>query len=50
MPEGFNVNPKMVSQLARRAKMGEGEVPMDWAFGRGGGLGFARARRHTRAT
>jgi 2-oxoglutarate dehydrogenase E1 component len=33
VPEGFHVNPKMVGQLARRAKMGEGEVPMDWAFG-----------------
>jgi 2-oxoglutarate dehydrogenase E1 component len=32
VPEDFNVNPKMVSQLARRAKMGEGEVQMDWAF------------------
>ncbi|MFI5202162.1 MAG: hypothetical protein ACHQNE_07230, partial [Candidatus Kapaibacterium sp.] len=25
--------PKMVSQLARRTKMGEGSVPADWAFG-----------------
>ncbi|MDQ3135277.1 MAG: multifunctional oxoglutarate decarboxylase/oxoglutarate dehydrogenase thiamine pyrophosphate-binding subunit/dihydrolipoyllysine-residue succinyltransferase subunit, partial [Acidobacteriota bacterium] len=33
VPEGFSVNPKMVSQLARRAKMGEGGAPMDWAFG-----------------
>jgi 2-oxoglutarate dehydrogenase E1 component len=33
VPEGFHVNPKMVGQLARRAKMGEGEMPMDWAFG-----------------
>jgi 2-oxoglutarate decarboxylase len=32
VPEGFNINPKMVGQLARRAKMGEGQVPMDWAF------------------
>ena len=32
VPEGFNLNPKMVSQLARRAKMGEGVLPMDWAF------------------
>lgn len=32
VPEGFNINPKMVGQLARRAKMGEGSVPMDWAF------------------
>jgi 2-oxoglutarate dehydrogenase E1 component len=32
VPEGFNVNPKMVSQLARRAKMGEGGAPLDWAF------------------
>jgi 2-oxoglutarate dehydrogenase E1 component len=32
VPHGFNLNPKMVSQLARRAKMGEGTLPMDWAF------------------
>jgi len=32
VPEGFNVNPKMVGQLARRAKMGDGSVPIDWAF------------------
>ncbi|MDT4898349.1 MAG: multifunctional 2-oxoglutarate metabolism enzyme [Acidobacteriota bacterium] len=32
VPEGFNINPKMVGQLARRAKMGEGASPMDWAF------------------
>jgi len=32
VPEGFNVNPKMVGQLARRAKMGEGSLPIDWAF------------------
>ncbi|MGH9819148.1 MAG: hypothetical protein ACRD43_03170, partial [Pyrinomonadaceae bacterium] len=33
VPEGFHINPKMVGQLARRAKMGAGEAPMDWAFG-----------------
>ena len=33
VPEGFHINPKMVSQLARRAKMGEGTLPFDWAFG-----------------
>ena len=32
VPEGFNLNPKMVSQLARRPKMGAGTLPMDWAF------------------
>src|SRR5258706_10505509 len=32
VPEGFNLNPKMVSQLARRAKMGEGALALDWAF------------------
>jgi len=32
VPEAFNLNPKMVGQLARRAKMGEGAVPLDWAF------------------
>ena len=28
VPEGFNINPKMVGQLARRAKMGEGQVAL----------------------
>ncbi len=32
VPEGFQINPKMVGQLARRAKMGGGETPMDWGF------------------
>ncbi len=32
VPEGFNINPKMVNQLGRRAKMGSGEAPMDWGF------------------
>ena len=32
VPEGFHVNPKMVGQLARRAKMGDGSMPLDWAF------------------
>jgi len=32
VPDGFSINPKMVGQLARRAKMGDGEVPMDWGF------------------
>jgi 2-oxoglutarate dehydrogenase E1 component len=32
VPDDFHINPKMVSQLAKRAKMGDGEVPMDWAF------------------
>src|SRR5207253_221128 len=32
VPQGFNINPKMVGQLARRAKMGEGQAPFDWAF------------------
>jgi 2-oxoglutarate dehydrogenase E1 component len=31
VPAGFHVNPKMVSQLARRAKMAEGAQPLDWA-------------------
>ncbi|MDQ1525141.1 MAG: multifunctional 2-oxoglutarate metabolism enzyme [Pyrinomonadaceae bacterium] len=33
VPQGFNINPKMVSQLARREKMGAGQLPLDWAFG-----------------
>ena len=32
VPEGFNLNPKMVSQLARRAKMSVGVLAVDWAF------------------
>ena len=32
VPEDFHIHPKMVGQLARRAKMGEGETPMDWGF------------------
>jgi 2-oxoglutarate dehydrogenase E1 component len=39
VPEGFHINPKMVGQLARRAKMGTGEVPMDWAFGEAMAIG-----------
>jgi 2-oxoglutarate dehydrogenase E1 component len=31
VPSGFNLNPKMVSQLARRAKMAEGAQPLDWS-------------------
>src|SRR5204862_3726570 len=34
VPEGFHINPKMVGQLARRAKMGAGEAPMDWGLRR----------------
>ncbi len=32
VPAEFHVNPKMVGQLARREKMGAGDLPMDWAF------------------
>jgi 2-oxoglutarate decarboxylase len=32
VPETFHINSKMVGQLARRAKMGSGETPMDWGF------------------
>jgi 2-oxoglutarate dehydrogenase E1 component len=39
VPEGFNINPKMVGQLARRAKMGEGTLPIDWAFAEAAALG-----------
>jgi 2-oxoglutarate dehydrogenase E1 component len=39
VPEGFHLNPKMVSQLARRAKMGAGTVPSDWAFAEALALG-----------
>ncbi len=30
VPPGFHLNPKMVQQLARRAKMSEGALPLDW--------------------
>ncbi len=33
IPPGFNLNPKMVGQMSRRAKMGSGETPIDWGFG-----------------
>ncbi|HQZ96266.1 MAG TPA: multifunctional oxoglutarate decarboxylase/oxoglutarate dehydrogenase thiamine pyrophosphate-binding subunit/dihydrolipoyllysine-residue succinyltransferase subunit [Pyrinomonadaceae bacterium] len=39
VPEDFNINPKMVGQLAKRAKMGAGEVPMDWGFGEAMAIG-----------
>jgi 2-oxoglutarate decarboxylase len=35
VPAGFNLNPKMVQQLARRAKMTEGSQPLDWATAEG---------------
>ena len=39
VPDNFHINPKMVGQLARRAKMGSSEVPMDWAFGEAMAMG-----------
>ncbi len=39
VPAGFNLNPKMVQQLARKAKMAEGSVPLDWATAEGLALG-----------
>lgn len=39
VPEGFNVNPKMVNQLGRRAKMGDGSLPIDWAFAEAAAFG-----------
>ncbi|HKP85489.1 MAG TPA: multifunctional oxoglutarate decarboxylase/oxoglutarate dehydrogenase thiamine pyrophosphate-binding subunit/dihydrolipoyllysine-residue succinyltransferase subunit [Blastocatellia bacterium] len=30
VPRGFNLNPKIVGLLARRAKMVDGEAPVDW--------------------
>ena len=32
VPRGFNLNPKIVSLLGRRAKMVEGESPVDWGM------------------
>ena len=46
VPDGFNVNPKMVGQLARRAKMGADEVPMDWGFGEAMAIGSLVVEGH----
>ncbi|MGH9845554.1 MAG: 2-oxoglutarate dehydrogenase E1 component, partial [Blastocatellia bacterium] len=35
LPQGFTINPKMVGQMSRRAKMGDGETPVDWGFAEG---------------
>ncbi|MBO0721389.1 MAG: multifunctional oxoglutarate decarboxylase/oxoglutarate dehydrogenase thiamine pyrophosphate-binding subunit/dihydrolipoyllysine-residue succinyltransferase subunit [Blastocatellia bacterium] len=35
IPQGFTINPKMVGQMSRRAKMGAGEMPIDWGFAEG---------------
>ncbi|MFN0110249.1 MAG: multifunctional oxoglutarate decarboxylase/oxoglutarate dehydrogenase thiamine pyrophosphate-binding subunit/dihydrolipoyllysine-residue succinyltransferase subunit, partial [Blastocatellia bacterium] len=35
VPQGFTINPKMVSQMSRRAKMGSGEIAIDWGFAEG---------------
>jgi 2-oxoglutarate decarboxylase len=35
VPQGFTINPKMVGQMSRRAKMGSGETPIDWGFAEG---------------
>jgi 2-oxoglutarate dehydrogenase E1 component len=35
LPAGFTINPKMSGQMARRAKMGADETPMDWGFAEG---------------
>src|SRR5262249_16378612 len=32
VPRGFNLNPKIVGLLTRRAKMVEGEAPVDWGM------------------
>ncbi|HET9531084.1 MAG TPA: 2-oxoglutarate dehydrogenase E1 component, partial [Blastocatellia bacterium] len=32
VPKGFNLNPKIVGLLARRAKMGGGEAAVDWGM------------------
>jgi 2-oxoglutarate decarboxylase len=35
VPQQFNLNPKIVTLLSRRAKMARGEAPVDWGFGEG---------------
>ena len=49
VPEHFHINPKMVGQLARRAKMGADESPDGLGFCRGDGDRFARSRRISRS-
>ena len=49
VPEGFNINPKMVGQLARRAKMGDGTSAHRLGLCRSDRVWLARARRHARA-
>ena len=39
VPAGFHLNPKMVSQLARRGKMAEGAQPLDWSTAEALGFG-----------
>ncbi len=39
VPQGFNLNLKMVGQMSRRAKMGSGGAPVDWGFAEGLALG-----------
>ncbi len=39
VPDNFNINPKMVGQLERRAKMGAGETSMDWGFAEAAAFG-----------
>ncbi|HUR97100.1 MAG TPA: multifunctional oxoglutarate decarboxylase/oxoglutarate dehydrogenase thiamine pyrophosphate-binding subunit/dihydrolipoyllysine-residue succinyltransferase subunit, partial [Pyrinomonadaceae bacterium] len=39
VPDTFHINPKMVGQLGRRAKMAADEVPMDWGFGEAMAMG-----------
>ncbi len=46
VPPGFNLNPKMVQQLARRAKMTEGAQPLDWATAEALAFGSLSAGRH----
>ena len=49
VPEGFNINPKMVGQLARRAKMGDGSSTFGLGVCRSSGFRIAGARWHSRA-
>ncbi|HWO00673.1 MAG TPA: multifunctional oxoglutarate decarboxylase/oxoglutarate dehydrogenase thiamine pyrophosphate-binding subunit/dihydrolipoyllysine-residue succinyltransferase subunit, partial [Blastocatellia bacterium] len=39
VPRGFNLNPKIVGLLGRRAKMVEGESPVDWGMAEALGFG-----------
>ena len=45
VPEGFEIHPKLLPLLKKRAELLEGKGDVDWATARGAGLRHAAARR-----